>query len=211
MNMNYGDGSTYKSGLWLRSGLLLFLLLLSISVTQTTLAAYSRKTYKNRKYGFILKYPSIYKLKTFGQGGFDLIRNDRIILRAEIEDTAFKIFIKESKHKENLFLDFARERAKVVCGADGPDGSTYCGAIEAEKQYTSANGLNCLEFYLLMTREDYSTKNKYLSKVGPVYVVDISREEKPLALMIFSGYGKLAPTSTELLLKEMVETVKLLP
>ena len=199
------------SFLWrLLTIIVLFSLIMCLSAV-TVATANSKKTYKNRQYGFTLKYPSIYKLKTFGQGGFDLIRNDRIILRAAIEDTAFKIFIKESEHKENLCLDFARERAKVICGADGPDGSTYCGAIENEKQYTSANGLNCLEFYLLMTREDYSTNTKYLSKVGPVYVVDISREERPVALMIFAGYGKLAPTSTELMMWEVVDTIKLVP
>lgn len=194
---------------------LLFIIVLSSLMTclsaVTVATADSKKTYKNRQYGFTLEYPSIYKLKTSGQVGFDLIREDRIILRASIEDDAFKIFIKETESKENLFLDFARERAKVICAADGPDGSTYCGAIEIEKQYTSTNGLNYLEFYLLMTREDYSTETKHLSKVGPVYVVDISREERPLALMIFPGYGKSAPTSTELMMKEMVDTIKLVP
>ncbi|MDH4011576.1 MAG: hypothetical protein OEU55_12720 [Desulfobacterales bacterium] len=194
----------------LLSTIVLFSLMTCLSAV-TVATADSKKTYKNRQYGFTLKYPSIYKIKTSGQWGFDLIRDDRIILRANIEDNAFKIFIKESKHKENLFLDFARERAKVICGADGPDGSTHCGAIDNEKQYTSANGLNCLEFYLLMTREDYSTNTKYLSKVGPIYVVDISREERPLALMIFSGYGKLASTSTELMMWEVVDTIKLVP
>jgi hypothetical protein len=194
----------------LLSIIVLFSLMTCLSAVKVVTAD-SKKTYKNRQYGFSLKYPSIYKLKTFGQGGFDLIRDGRIILRANIEDNAFKIFIKESEYKENLFLDFARERAKVSCGADGPDGSTYCGAIESEKQYTSANGLNLLEFYLLMTREDYSTKTKHLSKVGPVYVVDISREERPVALMIFPGYGKSAPTSTELMMWEVVDTIKLVP
>jgi hypothetical protein len=181
-----------------------------MSVTQTTLAANSNKTYRNRQYGFTLEYPSIYKLKTFGHGGFDLIRDDLIILRADIEDTSFKIFIKESQHKEKLFLEFARERAKLTCAADGPDGSSSCGGIESEKQYISANGLNCVELYLLMTREDYSTETKHLSRVGPVYVVDISRAERPLALMIFSGYGKSAPASTELMMKEVVDSVKLM-
>jgi hypothetical protein len=188
--------------------IVLFTLMTYLSAI-TVATADSRKTYTNRQYGFTLKYPSIYKLSTSGQGGFDLIRNDRIILQAAIEDTAFKIFIKESEHEENLFLDFARERAKVTCGADGPDGTTHCGAIGSEKQYISANALNCLEFYLLMTREDYSSNTKYLSKVGPVYVVDISREERPLALMIFPGYRKLAPTSTELMMWEIVDTIKL--
>ena len=190
--------------------IVLFSLLTYLS-TVTVATADSKKIYKNRRYGFTLKHPSIYKLKISGQWGFDLIRNGRIILRGNIEDNAFKIFIKESEYKEDLFLHFARERAKVICGADGPDGSTYCDVIESEKQYTSANGLNCLEFYLLMTREYHSTKIKYLSKVGPVYVVEISREERPVALMIFPGYGKLAPTSTELMIWELVDSIKLVP
>ena len=185
--------------------------LMTYLLAVTVATADSKKIYTNNQYKFILKHPSIYTLKTFGRGGFDLVRDGRITLRANIEENAFKIFIKESKHKENQFLDFARERAKVTCGADGPDGSTYCGAIESEKQYTSLNGLNCLEFYLLMTREDYSTGTEHVSKVGPVYVVDLSRADRPLALMIFSGYGKLAPPSTELLMRELVDTVRLMP
>ena len=174
-------------------------------------AADSKTTYTNRQYGFTLKYPSIYTLKTFGQGGFDLTRDGSVIFRAEVEDTSFRIFVKESRRKQNLFPAFARARAKGLCTADGPDGSSYCGAIESEKQYTSSNGLNCVEFYLLKTREDYSTHTRYLSRVGPVYAVDISRRERSLVLMIFPGYGKLAPTSTELLMMEVVDTIKLAP
>jgi hypothetical protein len=174
-------------------------------------SAEDNKTYTNRQYDFSLEYPSVYELKTLGQGGFGLIRDSSVIFRADIEDTSFKAFIEESTHKQNIFLAFARERAKALCTADGPDGSSYCGAIKSEKQYTSSNGLNYVEFYLLKTREDFSTNTKYLSRVGPVYVVDISREERSLALMVFPGYGKSAATSTELLMMEVVDTIKLVP
>jgi len=190
--------------------IVLFSLAADLAVV-TVAAAGGKTTYTNRRYGFTLKYPSIYELKTFGQGGFDIIKDGSVIFRADIEDTSFRIFIKESKRKENLFPAFARERAKALCTADGPDGSSYCGAIESEKQYTSSNGLNCVEFYLLKTREDYSTHTRYLSRVGPVYAVDISGRERSLALMIFPGYGKSAPTSTELLMMEVVDTIKLAP
>jgi len=190
--------------------IVLFSLAADLTVV-TVAAADSKRSYTNRQYGFTLKYPSIYALKTFGQGGFELTRDGSVIFQAEIEDTSFSIFIQESTHKENLFPAFARERAKGLCTADGPDGSSYCGAIESEKQYTSSNGLNCVEFYLLKTREDYSTHTRYLSRVGPVYAVDISGRERSLALMIFPGYGKSAPTSTELLMMEVVDTIKLAP
>jgi len=190
--------------------IVLFALIADLAVVSEA-AAGSKTTYANRLYGFTLKYPSIYTLKTFGQGGFDLIKDGSVIFRADVEDTSFRIFIKESKRKENLFPAFARARAKGLCTADGPDGSSYCGAIESEKQYTSSNGLTYVEFYLLKTREDYSTHTRYLSRVGPVYAVDISRRERSLALMIFPGYGKSAPTSTELLMMEVVGTIKLAP
>jgi len=190
--------------------IVLFSLAAELAVV-TVAAADSKTTYSNRQYGFTLKYPSVYTLKTSGQRGFDLTSAGSVIFRADIEDTSFKIFIQESTHKENLFPAFARERAKGLCTADGPDGSSYCGAIESEKQYTSSNGVNCVEFYLLKIREDYSTHTRYLSRVGPVYAVDISRGERSLALMIFPGYGKSAPTSTELLMMEVVDTIKLAP
>ena len=171
----------------------------------------SKRSYTNHQYGFTLRYPSIYTVKTFGQGGFDLTRDGSAIFRADIEDNSFKIFSQESKHPQNLFTAFAREKAKALCAADGPHGSSYCGVIESEKQYTSSNGLDYVEFYLLKTREDYSTHTRYLSRVGPVYAVDISRKERSWALIIFPGYGKLAPTSTELLMMEVVDTIKFVP
>jgi hypothetical protein len=37
-------------------------------------------------------------------------------------------------------------------------GSSYCDAIESEKQYVAQNGLNYLEFCLIMRREDRPIK-----------------------------------------------------
>jgi hypothetical protein len=69
-------------------------------------------------------------------------------------------------------------------------GSSCCAAIESEKQYTAQNGLNYLEFYLIMSREDRPIKTKGLWTVGPMYVVYISGVKLPLALIILSKYGK---------------------
>jgi hypothetical protein len=110
----------------------------------------------------------------------------------------------------DIFPRFARERSKLTCGADGPDGSSYCGEIESERQYVSVNGLDVFEFFLILTREDYSTDTKHRSTVGPIYVVDISRANRPLALMIFPGYGKLASASTKDVARDIIETIRLL-
>jgi hypothetical protein len=208
--MDYLPESKPSFSWWLLPIIVLSALTTYLSVVTAT-AGEGKKTYINQQYNLTLEYPSNCELKTFGEGFFDLIRDGTILLRASVEDLSFKIFIKESKHKENNFQNFARERAKVTCGADGPDGSSYCDAIEMERAYTSANGLNCLEFYLIMTKENYSTNTKQQSTVGPVYVVDISREKRPLALMLFPGHGKLASSSTELVIREVVDTISLAP
>ena len=132
-----------------------------------------------------------------------------MLLRGSVEDETFKIFINESKPQKDIFIVFARERAKVVCGADGPDGSRYCEQVKSERTYTTRNGLHTIELYLTLTREDYLKKSRHTSTVGPVYMIDISRTDKPLALMIFPGYGNTASKSVEDLARKIIETIQL--
>ncbi|MCJ7540671.1 MAG: hypothetical protein MUO88_13515 [Desulfobacterales bacterium] len=157
----------------LRNHFLSAILLTGLSITPQVSAS-KTTTYTNKTYNFAFEYPSSHHLKTFGDGYFDLLNNGKIVLRASIEDNSFKIFIKETNPTGDIFRSFARERCKVVCGADGPDGSTYCDEIKSEREYISANGLPVLEFYMVMTREKYSDKTKKKLRVGPVYVVDLS-------------------------------------
>jgi hypothetical protein len=149
-------------------------------------------------------------LKTIGYGFFALLNNDKLTLRASIEDNAFKIFIKENNPTGDIFHSFARERCKIVCGADGPDGSTYCDEIESEREYRSANGLRVLVFYMVMTRENYSEKTKKKSRVGPVYLVDLSQADRYLALIIHPGDRDLASESEKGLAQGVIESVRFL-
>lgn len=196
----------FRFGLYLIS----FLILIDFSGGASA-SAKDKTAYTNNKYRLTFKYPSSYELKMFGESFFDLISEGKILLRGSIEDVTFKIFIKESKPKADVFKRFARKRCKIVCGADGPDGSSYCNTIESERQYTSSNGLNVFEFYLVLVREDYANNTKHKSSVGPVYMVDISRSNRPLALMIFPGYGNLASASTRQLSLKIIDTILLLP
>jgi len=186
-------------------------IVLSLSLFPYSLAsADETKTYTNKKYKFTFDYPSTYHLKKFGDGYFDLLNNGKIILRASIEDNAFKIFIKENNPTGDILRSFARERCKVVCAADGPDESTYCDEIESEREYGSANGLRVLEFYMVMTRENYSDKTKKKSRVGPVYVVDMSKGNRFIALMIYPGHGALASESAKGLAQGVIDSVRVL-
>lgn len=167
-----------------------------------------KKTYSNSTYKFSFDYPLSCDVKGSSKWDFDLLREGKILLRGSVEDDTIKVFINESKPQKDIFIAFARERSRVVCGADGPDGSSYCEKIKSERAFTTRNGLYVLEFYLTLTREDYVKKTSHTSTVGPVYLVDISRTNKPLALMLFPGYGNVASDSTEQLAREIIETVR---
>ena len=162
----------------------------------------------NRGHGFALQYPSRYELKNGGDWGFHLIENGKIVVEGVVEDDPFRIFLKGWKQGGDKFTAFARERVAVTCAADGPDGSSYCDLVESEREGRTKGGLRYLEYYLVMTREDFSTNRQETSKVGPVYMVDISRPAHPLALMIFPGYGTLASKETAEVMSRIVETVR---
>ena len=190
--------------------ILLVFLLITLSTSPST-SAQHKTLYDNAEYGFTFEYPSTNELKRFGHGYFDILRDGKILLRGSVEYLSFKIFIRESSPTDDLFLRFARQRCKVPCAADGPDGSTYCDTIETETELVSANGLRVLEFYLTMTRENYAENTTEQTPVGPVYVVDISRKNRFLALMISPGHGVLASESTKRVALELIDSVRLGP
>jgi len=111
-------------------------LVISLSTPPST-SAQDKIPYKNAEYGLTFDYPSTCQLKRFGDGFFDILRDGEIVLRGSIEDTSFKVSIRESKLTVDFFRRFARERCKVHCAADGPDGSTYCDTIESERELVS--------------------------------------------------------------------------
>jgi hypothetical protein len=188
---------------------LIFIIFLIISSLTISAFAKDKRPYISNKYRLTFDYPSSYGIKRFGEGYFDIFKNGKIFLRGSVEDEALKIFIHESKRTRDTFHSFARERCKIVSGADGPDGSSYCDEIKSRREYISSNGLRVLEFYLIMTREDYSRNTKNRFTVGPVYIVDISRTDQPLALMIFPGHGTLASEKVKRLAETIIESLRL--
>jgi hypothetical protein len=172
---------------------------------------YGESSYRNEEYGFTFHYPSSFQVRSSGEGYFDILKDDKIFAQASVEDDSFNIFIQEAKPKEDVFRSFARERCKIICDADGPDGSTYCKGIASEKEWTSANDLRVLEFILIFTRENYQDKTKKESRIGPVYVVDIPRAHRHLALMIHPGHEVLASKENMQLIHGLIDTIELRP
>jgi len=165
----------------------------------------------NDEYSFSLEYPKSLKIKVGGGGYVDILKDGKLFLEASVEDDTFTIFIQDANPKKDIFRSFARLRCKMICDADGPDGSTYCDEIASEKEWTSKNGLRVMEFTLIFTRENYQDKTKKESRIGPVYLVDISRAHHPLALMIHPGHEVLASKDTEQLIRGLIDTIRLSP
>jgi len=186
------------------------LFLISVFLSLPAFAS-EESSYRNEEYSFSLEYPKSLKMKVFGEDYFDILKEGNILLQASIEDDTFKIFIQETKPGKDAFRSFARQRCKIICDADGPDGSTYCEKIENEKEWNSRTGLTVLEFTLIFTQEDYQNKTKENSRMGPVFVVDISSADHPLALMIHPGHETLASKDSEQLIRGLIDTIKLRP
>jgi hypothetical protein len=188
------------------------ILLLMISVFPFNPAFGSEESsYRSEEYNFTLRYASPFQVRSFGEGYFDILKDGKIFAQASVEDDAFQIFIQEAKPKTDVFRSFARERCKIICNADGPDGSTYCKEIAGEKEWISASGLRVLEFTLIFTRENYQDKKKEESRMGPVYLVEISRADHPLALMIHPAPETLLSRDSEQLIRGLIDTIELRP
>jgi hypothetical protein len=199
-----------------KSGLVFVVLVLLLDLLagfylSTSTIAYGQATtsYISRQYKFVLEYPTGCKLKRFADGFFALVGGQKVKVRSSVEDDTFRIFLRQSKERGDTFKAFARERVKVICSAGGPDGSSYCENAESVREGTTRGGLRYLEYYLLMTKEDPLTNSNEGSRVGPIYVVDISQPAQPLALMLFPGYGTLASQDDARVMREMVETVRM--
>ena len=191
-------------------GLCIQILFLLISVFLSLSAFGSEEiSCRNEEYNFTLHYTPPFQVRSFGEGYFDILKDGKIFAQASVEDDPFQIFIQEAKPKTDVFQGFARERCKIICDADGPDGSTYCKEIASKKEWTSANGLRVLEFTLIFTRENYQDKTKEESRMGPVYMVDISRAGHPLALMIHPGQETLMSRDCEQFVHGLIDTIEL--
>jgi hypothetical protein len=193
--------------------------------------AEGKKTYSHQKYKFLLSFPAQYDMKVVGGQYFDFISNGKTRLTLMVDDQlvwfihhlisggqsliisrpgddALARLNKKSREDPDFFRKYARQRAQAWCDADGPDSSTYCKEIRREKFFTSKNGLSCLEFLLVMTRENYEAGTKETTTVGPVYAVQVPGTERPLVLLMYPPPGKLAPAAVSQDAREIIESIK---
>ena len=98
-------------------------------------------------------------------------------------------------------------RPQIACNTQAAEGMV----VHTETERVKETRRSMMEFHLIMTREDYNENTKEESRMGPIYVVDISRKGRPLALMIHPGQGTLATDSTQTLIRAIIDSVKPAP
>jgi hypothetical protein len=191
--------------------------------------AQEQKTYVSQRYGFALQYPLAYDLKVtadcyldFKKGvetSFCLRVDDRFIemlyqmvhgpglaVYRDGEDP-YRELAQETRTDKKLFYRYARHETQNWCAADGPDSSNYCRDIKSEKPFTSRNGLNCLELYPVMIREDYADNTKQHKVVGPVFGLLLPKEDLPLVLIISPRYGNLASPTLVQDMRQIIDSL----
>jgi hypothetical protein len=195
--------------------------------------AQEQKIYVSQKYGFAFQYPSAYDLKVtadcyidFKKGvetSFCLRVDDRfiemlyqmvhgpglVVYRAG--EDPYRELAQETRNDKKLFHRYARHEAQNWCAADGPDGSVYCRDIKSEKPFTSRNGLNCLEVYPVMIREDFADNTKQQGVVGPVFGVFWPKEDLPMVLIISPRHGNSASPTLVQDMRQVIDSLKVTP
>jgi hypothetical protein len=196
--------------------------------------AQEKKTYISQKYGFAFQYPLAYDLKVtadcyidFRKGtetSFGLRVDDRFIeglyhmlhpgsgsIMYRGDKDPYRELAQETRNNEKLFHRYTRKEAQNWCAADGPDGSVYCRDIKSEKTFTSRNGLNCLELYLVIIREDFADNTKRQGVVGPVFGVFLPKEYLPLVLIISPRHGNAASPTLIQDMRQVIGSLTLTP
>jgi hypothetical protein len=125
----------------------------------------------------------------------------------------------EDQYRESAkssFEDFALERAKAMCQADGPDSSVYAGAVVGKKASRNSRGLEVLQFSLSIIRETFGEEGKETiteeTTKGPIYVVSISQptDQRHQALFFQFEPDEGDSQGKKEFMEKIVDTVKVL-
>src|SRR5262245_54007880 len=169
------------------------------------------QSHRNERVGYELSFPPSLDFKAYFEAGDLQERSSgRTLLRAELWPPD------ECMHApgENLIVPMqtmALQRAKDVCQADGPNGSSYCSDPVTVKPFVSRNGARGVEMVLTRisehcdTYEDDECVKPMVGRIegskGPVYAFDVSNERMTRILY-------LEPEVTDARVQEVLSSFK---
>jgi hypothetical protein len=125
----------------------------------------------------------------------------------------------EDEYRESAkssFEEFAIERAKARCQADGPDGSVYANKVVGKKVSRNSHGLEVLQFSLSVVRETFGEDEEETiteeTTKGPIHVVSISQpsDERHQALFVQFEPDQGNLQGQKELINKIVDTVRIL-
>lgn len=179
------------------------------------------KSYEDIMRCYEFQYPDDYLLKEHlaydgTSTGYLLLerRNRGWVVKTSIDEIA--AYPREYYDPAKMsFEEFAINRAKAICSADGPDGSRYATDVVRKEIFKNTYDLEGIEIYLLEVIETYlvdSKEQKTDKRVkGPIYAVAISQPNEPHRSLFFELNDEVENSSQEKqILKKIVSTVRIL-
>jgi len=171
-----------------------------------------RKTYRNEDYGYEFKYPQDYFLKEV---------SGRLLLRkteTKEGEWLIEVFVEKDMidptydTSKMSFIEFAVDRIRAHCAADGPRGSIYCTDVINQDAFINEQGVKGYKIYITEIIERYTSGKTETSKrvKGPIFAFDISKQTD-LARGIFFQLTELGEKSLEKepgVLEKIVSTFK---
>lgn len=128
--------------------------------------------YESPRYGFSIEYPDTLDLREYDADHVAIGQASGEALEAVAE-------VALETGEGDRFEDFAVERARQACAADGPDLSLQCAEVEVLQPVTAAGGAEGIVFYLrhLATRPGTSEVVEAGGR-GPFFAFDLSPREE---------------------------------
>jgi len=169
------------------------------------------RTYHDDRLGFSFSYPADYTLTNVleSRSGFvsGVLKRGNADILVEAKDLADYPSEWLSQGRTS-FVNAALAIARLMCDADGPDGSRSCPEVLKQSTFGNRHGLECLEVDLreVITESEpsrFTTRTK-----GPVYAVRIPRPELPVILFFEFAPDFTSRTADAHVLHEIVNSVK---
>ena len=177
---------------WPRAGVLALVLLCAPARVDAAADA-TWKTHRDQNCGVELRYPPSHEIDASGAGdhcalwlriGTKEARGLRALFSLEIRERS------SADPPPPSARDFALHLATIRCGADGPDGTTYCTNGEVRSTFRTAQGFRVWEIHATEVHETFAPKRIQKRRRGPVFALDLSDDEVVRVLMAETDGGR---------------------
>ncbi len=140
---------------------------------------------------------------------FQLTCRDTLVVSGTVLDFKFADLAGARSYEDSLRIA-ATWKASLFCGADGPNGSSYCEDPSRIENLSADGEPVVLRFYQKFVREEFIDDGvkRTERQVGPYYAVDISQKGVHRFLLVTSGAHRAASEEYGDALSAIVESIR---